>query len=57
MGVRTFSRLTNASSKKLENHCHRGSITYKLWSVEDIVVLIDADAPKSGPRGRYKKQN
>jgi hypothetical protein len=31
-------------------------ITDKLWTMEDIVALIDADAPKAGPRGPYKKQ-
>jgi len=31
-------------------------ITDKLMSMEDVVALIDADAPKPGPRGRYKKR-
>ena len=31
-------------------------VTDKLMSMEDIVALIDADAPKAGPRGPYKKR-
>jgi IS1 family transposase len=66
MGMRRFTRLTNAFSKKLENHCHAlalyfmfynfarihktlkvspamaAGVTDKLWSMEDIVALIDA---------------
>jgi IS1 family transposase len=66
MGMRRFTRLTNAFSKKLENHCHAlalyfmfynfarihrmlkvtpamaAGVTDRLWSVEDIVALIDA---------------
>jgi hypothetical protein len=66
MGMRRFTRLTTAFSKKLENHCHALSlyfmfynfahihktleitpalaagVTNKLWSMEDIVALIDA---------------
>jgi IS1 family transposase len=66
MGMRRFTRLTNAFSKKLENHCHAlalyfmfynfarihktlkvtpamaAGVTEKLWSMEDIVALIDA---------------
>jgi IS1 family transposase len=81
MSMRRFTRLTNAFSKKLENHCHalalyfvsynftkiHGSlrmtpamaagVTDKLWNMEDIVALIDADAPKTGPRGPYKAKN
>jgi hypothetical protein len=29
-------------------------ISGRLWSMEDIVALIDAAAPKPGPRGPYK---
>lgn len=28
----------------------------KLWSMEDIVALIDARMPKAGKRGLYKKR-
>ncbi len=31
-------------------------ITDKLWRMEDIVALMDARAPKPGPRWPYKKQ-
>jgi hypothetical protein len=31
-------------------------ITDKLWSVEDIVALIEASEPKPGKRGPYKKR-
>ena len=65
MGMRRFTRLTNAFSKKLENHYHALSLyfmfynfvrihktlstspamaaklTDRLWSMEDIVALID----------------
>jgi hypothetical protein len=72
MGMRRFTRLTNAFSKKLENHCHAlalyfmfynfvrihktlkvtpamaAGVSDRLWSMEDIVMLIDAraDTPK-----------
>lgn len=66
MGMRRFTRLTNAFSKKLENHCHAlalyfvfynfarihktlkvspamaAGVSDRLWSMEDIVALIDA---------------
>ncbi len=32
-------------------------ISKTLWSMEDIVVLVDAAAPKPGRRGSYKKRN
>jgi IS1 family transposase len=65
MGMRRFTRLTNAFSKKVENHAHAISIyfmhynfarihqtlrvtpamaagaTDRLWSIEDIVQLLD----------------
>jgi hypothetical protein len=66
MGMRRFKRLTNASSKKVENHCRslalyflycnfvrihktlkvtpamQAGVSDRLWSVEDIVALMDA---------------
>jgi IS1 family transposase len=69
MGLRRFTRLTNAFSKKVENHIHALSIyfmhynfvrihqtlrvspamaagvTDKLWSMEDIVQIVDAQIP------------
>ncbi len=78
---RRFTRLTNAFSKKFENHAHMVAI----WSVwynfirihktlrvtramaaglsqtlidwDDLIKLMDAEAPKPGPRGPYKKRN
>jgi IS1 family transposase len=65
MGIRRFTRLTNAFSKKVENHGHAlalyfvfynfvrihktlrttpamaAGVTDRLWSMEDIVTLID----------------
>jgi hypothetical protein len=32
-------------------------ITDKLWSVEDIVALVEASEPKPGKRGPYKKRS
>ncbi|HVH74908.1 MAG TPA: IS1 family transposase [Stellaceae bacterium] len=78
MSMRRFTRLTNAFSKKIENHYHAvalhvmfynfvrihktlrvtpamaAELTDRLWSMEDIVALIDAreDPPKK--RGPYK---
>jgi hypothetical protein len=28
----------------------------RLWSLEDIAELVEAAAPKPGPRGRYKQR-
>ena len=80
MGMRRFTRLTNAFSKDAENHGHSiaihfmfynfarihqtlrvspamaAGVTGKLWELGDIVAMIDAAAPKSGPRGPYKKR-
>jgi IS1 family transposase len=80
MHNRRFTRLTNAFSKKFENHAHMVAI----WSVwynflrihttlrvtpamasglsetvmdwSDIVEAMDADTPKQGTRGPYKKK-
>ncbi|MCC7167268.1 MAG: IS1 family transposase [Rhodospirillales bacterium] len=81
MGMRRFTRLTNAFSKKLENHIHAlalyfmfynfvrihktlkvapamaAGVSDRLWSMEDIVALIDARTPKPGKRGPYKVKN
>lgn len=80
MQNRRFTRLTNAFSKKLDNHIHAlalyfafynfvrvhkslrmspamaAGVTDRLWSLEDIVARIDADAPAPKPRGPYKKR-
>lgn len=81
MHMRRFTRLTNAHSKKFENHCHMvalyttwynfvrtnkavrmppalaANITDRAWDMADIVKLMDDTAPKSGPRGPYKKNS
>ena len=31
-------------------------VTERLWDIEDIVQLVDDEAPKSGPGGPYKKR-
>jgi len=80
MHMRRFPRLTNAFSKKFENHMHMvalytvwynfvrihktlkvtpamaAGVTDKLWSMADVVAVIDAAAPKPGKRGPYKKR-
>ena len=35
---------------------HGGRVTDRLWSMEDIAALVEAAAPKPGPRGPYKKR-
>jgi hypothetical protein len=79
MGMRRFTRLTNAFSKRVENHCHAlalyfvfynfvrqhsslrkltpamaAGVSDRLWSMDDIVALIDAREPAPKPRGPYK---
>ena len=78
MSMRRFTRLTNAFSKKAENHMHAlalyftfynfvrmhktlkcspamaAGISKTLWSMEDVVALIDARAKAPKVRGPYK---
>lgn len=81
MSMRRFTRLTNAFSKKIDNHMHAlalyfvwynfcrqhkslggvspamaAGVTDTLRDMAWIVGLIDARAPKPGPRGPYKKE-
>lgn len=82
MHMRRFTRLTNAFSKKVENHLHAvalhfmyynfarvhqtlrvspamaAGLTDRLWSVEDIVALVEAQEAAEAPkvRGPYKKR-
>ncbi len=79
MGNRRFTRLTNAFSKKAENHGHAfalfamhynfvrqhktlrvspamaAGVTDTLWSMEDIVNMIDAMQPAPAKRGPTKR--
>ncbi len=78
MSMRRFTRLTNAFSKKAENHAHMvalyttwynfvrqhktlrvapamaAGLSDKLWSMEDVVDLIDRSAAPPKVRGPYK---
>ena len=78
MSMRRFTRLTNAFSKRVVNHCHALSLYFvfynfvrihrtlrmtpamasgvsdRLWSMEDIVALIDAREGAPKKRGTYK---
>ncbi len=81
MQMKRFGRLTNAFSKKVENHGHAlalyfvwynfcrqhkslkglspamaAGVATELHDMAWIVDLIDAQAPKPGPRGPYKKR-
>jgi IS1 family transposase len=80
MSMRRFTRLTNAFSKKIDNHIHALSLYFvfynfvrihktlktspamaagiskTLWSMEDIVLLIDARAKAPSRPKTYKKQ-
>ena len=79
MQMRRFTRLTNAFSKKLENHGHhlalyfmyynfcrihqtvrvtpamQAGLSDHVWSMEDLVEMVNATMPAPGPRGPYKK--
>lgn len=74
MSMRRFTRLTNAFSKKLENHAHMvalyalwynfvrvhktlrvspamaAGIEKRLWSMEDVIALLDEQAGRVAPR-------
>ena len=78
MSMRRFTRVTNACSKKAENHVHAlalyfthfnfchvhktfrcspamaAGVSRTLWSMEDVVRLIDAQAEPAKKRGFYK---
>ena len=78
MCMRRFTRLTNAFSKRVQNHCHMLALYFlhynfcrihktlrmtpamatgidtQLHDTEWILSLIEARAPKPGPRGPYK---
>ncbi len=78
MSMRRFTRLTNAFSKKAENHTHAlalyftfynfvrqhktlrcspamaAGLSTTLWSMADVVALIDAAAEPAKARGTYK---
>jgi IS1 family transposase len=80
MQARRFTRLTNAFSKKLENHAlsvalhymhynfcriHKtlritpamaAGVTDRVWSVADIVAIIEAAEPAPATRGSYRKR-
>ena len=80
MANRRFTRLTNAFSKKFENHVHMvaiytvwynfvkmhktlrmtpamaAGVTDKLWTMDDLVGMMDEVAPKPGRRGPYTKR-
>jgi IS1 family transposase len=79
MSMRRFTRLTNAFSKKIDNHIHMvalytvwynfvrmhktlrcspamaAGLSPTLWSMEDVVALIDARAAKPVRPATYKK--
>ena len=78
MHMRRFTRLTNAHSKKFENHCHMvalytvwynfarinsavrmspamaAGVSQQLWTMGDIVTLIDKAAGEPKKRGPYR---
>ncbi len=80
MSMRRFTRLTNAFSKKAENHAHMvalyttwynfirihktlkcspamaAKVSTTLWSMEDVVALIDARAAKPVRPAVYKQR-
>ncbi len=81
MSLRRYTRLTNAFSKRIDNHCRAlalyfvwynfarihtslrvspamaAGVTDRLWDMNDIVALTDANESASKTRGSYKKRN
>jgi IS1 family transposase len=82
MAMRGFTRLTNAFSKKLANHCHMvalyatwydfikphktpkrltpamaAGVSDTLWTMENVVALIDARAAKPNRPTTYRKRS
>lgn len=81
MSMRRFTRLTNAFSKKAENHAHMvalytcwynfvrqhktlrcspamaAGLSKTLWSMEDVVTLINVQVEPTKKRGPYKPRN
>src|SRR5881275_326452 len=79
MGMRRFTRLTHAFSKKVENHAAMVAIHFlyynfarihktlritpamaaglsdRVWSLEEIVLMVDSYTPKCSERGPYRK--
>lgn len=79
MHMRRFTRLTNGSSKKVENHAYAvalhmmyynyvcihqtlrmspamaAGVSDRLWDIDDIVKLVEANDSEPGRRGPYKK--
>ena len=80
MSMRRFTRLTNAFSKRVENHCHQlalyfvsynfvrihktlrmtpamaAGISDRLWSMEDVVALMDAAEKPIKRPATYRKR-
>jgi IS1 family transposase len=78
MSCRRFTRLTNAFSKKAENHAYAVSlhmmfynfcrihktlritpamaagVSDHVWTLAEVVAMVDAAEPPKGPRGPYK---
>lgn len=81
MSMRRFTRLTNAFSKKVENHawsvslhfmhynfCRKhmslgktpamaAGVTDRVWTLEDILNLVDDAAPKPNRPKTYKRRD
>jgi len=80
MHMRRFTRLTNAFSKKIDNHAYavalhfmycnfirihqtlrvtpamESGLTDHVWSIEELLQVMDAMMPKPSKRGPYKKR-